>query len=246
MLYGSVSSKEIVAKVIRDLHLQDAEQWVNMIEWTGEAMAFIGAFDQFVNKNLFNVAIKNFRVILPCDLYSITAISHGGVPLQYLGGSFDFAFHCNNSPNLKSKSHKGYTINGAYINTNFTDSNIHIAYQAFNTDKEGWPMIPDEQSFREACFRYIVMKMKYPEWINGKMSESKWEHIERDWHFYCAQARAVANMPNIDQMEAMKNNWLRLVPNIQEHSTFFNGLGLPSPSADLTITPSSETVTAIS
>lgn len=245
MLFGEVSSKSVVAKVIRDLHLQDADRWVSMIEWIGEALAFIGAFDQFVNRTIFNLEVKNKRALLPCDLYSIVQISRQGIPLQYLGGSFDFSFHCEGSPNLKTKNRQGYTIEGQFINLNFNDTTINLAYQAFNTDKEGWPMLPDEVSFKEACFRYIVMKMRYPDWELGRISDIKYEKIEERWHFYCAQARGVANMPNIDQMEAMKNFWNRLIPNIHEHDSFFNNLGVPVPSQPLFAEPSDETITAI-
>lgn len=245
MLYGAVSSKFIVQKVIRDLHLQDVDRWVDMIEWIGEAVAFIGAFDQFINKTGIALEVKNKRVALPCDLYSITSISKGSVPLQYLGGSFDFSFHCPDSPNLTTKNVNGYTINGPWINTNFNNTTIHLSYQAFNTDENGWPMVPNEVSYKEACFRYIVMKMRYPDWESGRLSDSKYETIEDRWQYYCKQARAVANMPTIDQMEAMKNFWLRLVPNINEHDTFFNGLGSSSPSRTNFFLPGNNTVTQI-
>ena len=32
-------------------------------------------------------------------------------------------------------------------------------------------------------------------------------------------------MPDADQMESVKNTWLRLVPNINEHSNFFRTMG---------------------
>jgi len=245
MLYGSVSSKNVVAKVIRDLHIQDVERWVDMIEWIGEALEHIGAFDQFVNKTIFDLEVKNKRVALPCDLYSIIQLSRNSVPLKYLGGSFDFSFHCEGSPNLRSTSKLGYTLNGPFINTNFSGGTLHLAYQAFATDEEGWPTVPDNVSFLEACYRYIVYKIMYPEWMAGRLSDAKYEKIEQTWHFYCVQARGVANMPTIDQIESMKNNWIKLVPDIRKHDNFFNDIGDPVSSRTNFFLPGNETVTAV-
>tara|TARA_Y100000310_G_C20677275_1_gene813820 strand:+ start:1675 stop:2400 length:726 start_codon:yes stop_codon:yes gene_type:complete len=226
MLYKSVSSKSVIAKVYRDLQLKENDRWLDMLEWIGEALAHIGAFSQFEKKQLLGVSVSNYRAILPCDLYNIIQISRGGQPLQYLSGSFDSAFHCETSSNLHTTSKYGYTINGNYINTNFTDTTIDLAYTAFETDDDGFPMIPDDISYKEAIVRYIVMKLKYPDYVNNRegMTEGKYNVIKEEWHWYCAQAAGKAMMPSLDQMESIKNQWVRLIPEINRHSDFFNKL----------------------
>ena len=210
MLYKSVSSKSVIAKVYRDLQLKENDRWIDMIEWIGEALNHIGAYSQLEKKELAGVSVSNYRAILPCDLYNIIQISKSGKPLQYLSGSFDATFHCKSSSNLHSQSKYGYTINGNYINTNFTDDTIDLAYTAFQTDDDGFPMVPDEISYKEAMVRYIVMKLKYPDYINNRegMTEGKYNKIEEDWHFYCKQAAGKAMMPSLDQMESIKNQWV--------------------------------------
>jgi hypothetical protein len=115
--------------------------------------------------------------------------------------------------------------NTGYIKTNFRTGYLLISYQAVPVDSEGYPMIPDDESFEEALYWYINMKLTYPEWKSGRVRDAVYYDTRNSWNFYRKQAYAVAMMPNVDQLEAIKNAWVRLVPNINEHDTFFSHLG---------------------
>ena len=92
-------------------------------------------------------------------------------------------------------------------------------------DAEGYPMVPDVASFHEALYWYINMKLMYPQWTAGQVRDAVYYDARRSWNFYCKQAYGDAMMPDADQMESVKNTWLRLVPSINEHSNFFSTLG---------------------
>lgn len=112
-----------------------------------------------------------------------------------------------------------------YIKTNFRSGYLMISYQAVPVDSEGYPMIPDDESFEEALYWYINMKLTYPEWKAGRVRDAVYYDTRNSWNFYRKQAYAHAMMPNVDQLEAIKNAWVRLVPQINEHDTFFSHLG---------------------
>jgi len=118
-----------------------------------------------------------------------------------------------------------YLITPNYIKTNVETGYVMLAYQAIPTDAEGYPMIPDNQSFLDAIYWYINMKLLYPEWKTGKTRDAVYYDARRSWNYYCKQAYGDALMPNKDQMESIKNSWLRLVPEINEHSTGFSTMG---------------------
>lgn len=118
-----------------------------------------------------------------------------------------------------------YTITNNWIKTNAATGYLMMSYQAVPTDADGYPLIPDTKSFREALYWYIVMKVRYPEWAEGRVRDAVYYDAKRSWNFYCKQAYGDAMMPNPDQMESIKNTWLKLVPEINHHSTFFNTLG---------------------
>jgi len=118
-----------------------------------------------------------------------------------------------------------YLITPNYIKLNVETGYIMLAYQAVPTDAEGYPLIPDTQSFTEAVYWYINMKLMYPEWRSGQVRDGVYFDARRSWNYYSKQAYGDALMPNKDQMESIKNTWLRLVPEISEHSSAFSTMG---------------------
>lgn len=133
-----------------------------------------------------------------------------------------------NAPTADTMSYTNdvtYVIVPGYIKTNVSTGYLTLAYQAIPTDDEGYPLIPDDVSFEEAIYWYINMKLTYPDWKMGRVRDAVYYDTRNSWNFYRKQAYATAMMPNIDQMESIKNAWLRLVPEINEHSNSFSTLG---------------------
>jgi len=211
-----ISIKEVISKVYRDLNLQDESRWEDMIEWSAEALEQVGAYMQYVHKSE-TLTVENHRVALPCDFHKIVAIEHKGEHLRYLSGDFDTYYHQGDSKNLRSFSSYGYNINSAFINTNFKEGTITFAYIAMPTDSEGFPLVPNNISYKEAIFWYIAKKLMLGGFEHKIIG---YELAEARWHHYCSQARGKANMPNADGMESIKNQWNRLMPVMTDHSTF--------------------------
>jgi hypothetical protein len=119
-----------------------------------------------------------------------------------------------------------YLINNGYVMTNIETGYLMVTYQAIPTDDDGYPMVPDNQSFIEAIYWYIVMKLLYPDWVAGRIRDAVYADAKRSWNFYCKQAYGNSMMPNgAEQMEAIKNTWHRLVEEFNEHDSFFSTMG---------------------
>jgi len=131
------------------------------------------------------------------------------------------------SPDMAINSTNDYTyvVVGNYIKTNTKDGYLLVSYQAVPTDDEGYPLIPDDASYMEAVYWYIVMKLTYPEWRAGRVRDAVYYDARRSWNYYAKQAYANAMMPTRDQMESIKNTWLRLVHEIHEHSSAYSTVG---------------------
>jgi hypothetical protein len=121
-----------------------------------------------------------------------------------------------------------YVITPGYIKMNVESGYIMLAYQAIPTDTKGYPLIPDDASFLEAIYWYIVMKLYYPQWVSGQIRDAVYYDARRSWNYYCKQAYGQGLMPNTDQLESIKNSWVRLVPEIKEHTSGFSALGQES------------------
>jgi len=104
---------------------------------------------------------------------------------------------------------------------------IKVSYDAIYTDDEGYPMIPDLISYVEAIYWYITMKLKYPEYLAGRMNREIYYDIRRSWNFYCKQAYGESMMPNEDEMETIKNVWTKLVPDIYANESGYVNIGEP-------------------
>ena len=100
-----------------------------------------------------------------------------------------------------------------YIVTNVKDGFIKMCYDVYNLDEDGYPLVPDIASYKEALYWYVTMKLKYPEYLRGSLNRDVFYDIRRSWNFYRQQAYAEALMPNnADEMESIKNTWLRMFP----------------------------------
>ena len=119
-----------------------------------------------------------------------------------------------------------YSLKPGYIVTNIPTGYLRISYDAVKVDSNGYMLIPDLMSYIEAVYWYVVMKLKYPEYMSGRMNREIYYDMRRSWNFYCKQAYAESIMPNEDGMEAIKNVWVKLIPNMNAHSSTFEDITL--------------------
>ena len=118
-----------------------------------------------------------------------------------------------------------YTTKPGYIMTNVPSGYLKISYYAIPRDEDYYPLVPETQSYFEALYWYIVMKLKYPEYLGGRLNRQTYYDMKTSWNYYCKQAYGETMMPSSDDMESIKNNWIRLVPVQDEHDTFYSNLG---------------------
>lgn len=119
-----------------------------------------------------------------------------------------------------------YRIEGNYIYTSFKDdAKILLSYRAFPVDLDGFPLIPDNIKFKQAVQSYIRMKCDYRMWRKNRIERGIYEHSEREWMWYCGAATTAGNIPTIDGMESLKNQWMHLIPRLNEQNKFFGSLG---------------------
>ena len=121
-----------------------------------------------------------------------------------------------------------YNINGNGITTSFRYGILKIQYLAIQIDEKGRPLVPDDVSFRDALFWKVAMQlcMRNPMMFQNPKLQN-FEYVSRQWHLYCGQARANANMPDMELMIRLKNNWLRLINDPNFDQTSFSKLGSP-------------------
>lgn len=172
------------------------------------AVDLIGNIDKTQALELLN-SNQNMRTILS------NLINAGTINLDYLHN----ASSANPSADLQ------YTVKPGWIMCNAPCGYLKLSYSAVPTDKDGYVLIPDMTSYTEAIYWYITMKLKYPEYLNGRMNREIYYDIRRSWNFYRNQAYAEALMPNEDGLESIKNTWNKIYPETRDHKTFYSHTG---------------------
>lgn len=240
----TVSVKNIIAKVYRDLQLKEEEPFTDFIEHCAEALEFIHVYPQFDHKQL-SLSIKNYKAELPCDYISLEAVSYEGHNLRYTTNMFGpldttrsgayytpYSYNQDKIANvllLKFGDNRlnpttSFSVKNGYFNTSFKEGQLDIQYIALPMDEEGYPLVPDHVSFREALYWYVVYKYLYPKVLNGEVQGQFYQDAYEKWQYYCNQAGAEAMMPDLMTLENIKRSYLslRLRPNLFDN--FYNTL----------------------
>jgi hypothetical protein len=252
MIYKYTSCKRVIAKVFQDLDLQEEPHRVlDFIDWIGEGLKKIGSFPQMVTKTLGKegyplLVIDEYQAKLPSDLHTINQVAFARDPngpffaMRYATGSFSSNHVVTNAPDPTTDANRTqpnsenntifsydwfYNIQGGYIKTNLREGNLMISYQAIPVDEDGFPLIPDDESFLEALYWYINMKLLYPEFRSGRVRDAIYYDAKSSWNYYRKQAYGNAMMPDGDQLESIKNVWNKLIPEINANRTFFSTIG---------------------
>lgn len=223
MIYGLVSIKTVIYRVISDLGIGDKEvDWQDWVDWIADGLMHIGAYYQFTEKQE-SIEIEDYKGYLPCDFYQKirilnTDMSRPNFNKSLVGSS-------ENTINQNSFTSKDYNITNNMITTSFRTGTLLLQYLAIPLDDDRLPLIPDDVSYKDALFWKVVyhLSLRGYEFRNNQLSNIQFTRSL--WLKYCMQARAGANMPDPDMYERLKNNWLRLVPDHNQYQKLFADLG---------------------
>ena len=252
MIYKLISCEQVIAKVLADLDMgEESTRLSDYRNWCGEAVEKIGSVKQFKRKvsgteGLGLLSITGHQAPLPNDLHKLNHVTfsrneHGPwMPMTVATTSFNVWSAKDLDIKVPTTVGGGplevglkYSIKPGFIMTNAPEGYLKISYDAIYTDGNGYPMIPDTISCIEAVYWYILMKLKYPEYLSGKMNSERYYDIRRSWNFYCKQAYGESMMPNNDEMETIKNVWTKLIPDVYANESGYANVGEPQTTKNL-------------
>lgn len=192
--------------------------------------------------------VTDFKAKLPCDFHRLEQIAVNGYAARYAGNTFHHILDgcmCttqqndtvdeslftdawgNTFSNLSGGNVAGlrqpytFDINDNYITLNVEEATVCIAYQAMPLDENGFPMIPDNEIYKEAIVAYLTFKLDRKLWRVGKITDKVFQHSEREWLWYVGAALAEGRRPNLDKMEQIKKQFVKLLPSIDQSRVFY-------------------------
>lgn len=238
MIKGFVSAKYILAKLYRDLNINEEINESSVWEWIAEALSMIGAYSQYEEIS-HCLHLVGGKAKLPCGFEKLVDINYKGYPVYWATNTNAHNYQCHNCriPNLPTGVNNStpftFYVNDSYIITNINDehpteeADLCIVYLGIPTDEEGIPLIPDDVYYFKALAAYITHMMDYADWRRGKTTDKVFEYSERQWLWYVNAARGAGNMPNVQQLENLKNVIKRMMSINNDYKRGFTNFNSP-------------------
>lgn len=220
---GNILWKVLKQPIVQDLKYEDAA------EYAIEYLRLIGAALSFEDK-VDRIKLSNYKGSLPANLINIRGIEYtdsecdGGVAMRYASD----IYHTDIDNNRDCGNFQEYTYitQNNVITTSQKDGWINISYSAIATDEFGYPLIPDNESFKVALEYYIIHRTLEGLWSMGKVTDKVFQYYEQKRHYYSAQATNSMTIKNMDQMETMMNAVNRMIVDTNPHETFYKNFGI--------------------
>lgn len=133
------------------------------------------------------------------------------LPIKYTGDIYHSTYHCNSNVTQNCDVDITYKINNNFIFLSTEEGIIEISYRALMIDKEGYPMIPDNQSFEDALYYYIIKEHLFGLLAVGKVTQSFYDKVEQDYSWYVGQATNNLKLAGMDHWEETMNGIRRLI-----------------------------------
>jgi hypothetical protein len=230
MITNFISVKSIIDKLYTDLDINKELNELSVVSWVNEALLKIGAYSQFKEFKQC-LELTDGKACLPNGFYRLIDIMYDNKPLHWATNTMASNYGCDGCSIPKCCTEHTFYIENNYLITDIRSVNtcdtcndkskVCIAYLGMLVDDEGYPMIPDDVYFQEACASYVTYRLDYQDWRKGQIPDKVFQKSEQDWLFYVNSARGAANMPSIAQLENLKNVMVRLIPKMNEYNNFF-------------------------
>ena len=119
--------------------------------------------------------------------------------------------------------HEPHKIEFSTIIVGFKEGELKLDYIAMPVDERGFPLVPEDPSFFDAMFWKVASMLAMRGELKNK--EFTFEYCDRKWKYYCGQARASANMGDLQSINRIQNERSKLLPSMNQYWTQFRTLG---------------------
>jgi hypothetical protein len=235
--YNTVSAKSIVAKVYRDLGVEDESWEIDAIEWIGEALEKMGVAPAYEEREEI-FAVQDHKMAMPTGVMQMRGL--------WKAESVDYTVNSDGTVNVDQQAladktkrrvprkkgagrtlRKGvgpsgtvtpevggpggdyYILNPGYLHTSFEKGLVILGYRGIKTDDDGYPLVPDEANSDEAMFWYIMYKLltRQPT-IHPQMN---WQNAQKQWEKHKHRAKTKIKMPDPDEYEHFQQTWVHMI-----------------------------------
>lgn len=220
-----ISLGNIIWKVMRNplalelTYEQAAEFALEFIRLVGTPLIYIDEIKK--------LEIKNYKTSIPTNIINVRGIRYLGIDdcqdpiaMRYATDLYHGSQDNNDYPTEYT-----YTLQNCVITTSQKEGFIEISYKALSVDEHGYPLVPDNESFKYGLEYFILHRYVEPLWMMDKIQDKVFQYLsqQRDW--YLGQADTSTKIQGMDQLESMMNGLNRIIIQDQSYDTFYKNFG---------------------
>lgn len=112
-----------------------------------------------------------------------------------------------------------YKISGNYIQFSFETGYVKLHYLRRPLDKEGYPLIPDNENFKSACGWYVLSCLIAAGFVHPVFS---YDDCYMKFELFGGRAIGEISYPSLDSVARLNRSFVRLIPP-QFYEDFFVG-----------------------
>lgn len=171
-------------------------------------------------KSQTNVRQSNTNQARP-NVFNVDPYVHqtaDGVPTDEASASLPYFGEDLTQADTTSRTNHYYKIQGNYIQTSFESGYIKLHYLTIPVDKEGYPLIPDNEAFKQALEWHIIRRLIGSGYQHPVFS---WDKANEQFEIYAARALNEISYYSPEGAAKLNRSFVRLIPNYSAYSDFF-------------------------
>lgn len=141
-----------------------------------------------------------------------------GLPNDEPASSFPFLGQDINQSSTNKQTKHYYKIVGNKIQTSFEEGFIKVHYWELPVDKEGYPLMPDNENYKQALEWHIIRRL-----IGAGYNHPVFTYKQADEYFehYAARGMAEVSFYSPETAARINRSMIRLIPPYSAYEDFF-------------------------
>lgn len=220
----------IMYKVLRHPLAQDLA-YDQAAEFALEFIRLVGAPLSFIDE-VKTIEINDYKGSIPNNLITVRGIKYlrdcdtnEGIAMRYATDLYHKSKISDNADD-DCNTELTYTLQNCVITTSFKKGLVEVAYKAIATDEKGYPLIPDNESFKFGLEYFIMWRHLEAIWSMGKITDKVFHYYEQKKHWYVGQAGTSLTLSGIDHLESMMRGLNRILIQDNAHENFYKNFGV--------------------
>lgn len=209
--------------ILDDLIQHELLQDITLEQVVGYTIKFNGIFNipQLYTTKEADIQIKDYKGDLPCDLISVVQVMdmQDNVCIPTISGTFM-------NPNSMER---GFKTQGMTIYTTFKEGDIKLSYRAIPVDDEGYPLILDNEKYKNALELYIKKDRFTKYFDSGKLNQGVLQNTQQEYAWAAGQLSEELKMPSYSEWENISNAHNQLLQKTGEFKKHFETTGITEP-----------------